>query len=422
LAVKKISSAYNVGSSWIESMETAMVNFDGIELGIAFPYKVAGMEKIMLEGHPVEYFMVPKYPIGQLGRFVRRISSSMEPRKALKDYMEVVEMFKPDIVHFFGTESDYTSIIPQLQVPSVIWFQGNLTVYQKMWQVGIPLWKAFLHERVFDVLNGKTFVHKYYEYAKRVKREQQVFRQGSNFIGRTDWDRRLVSVMAPQAKYFHCEEAMRNSFFEHQWEPHKNRKKLVLVSTIRESLYKGLETVFETSKILGEVLDRPLEWRIVGVKPNATYVRIVKSKVRVSSSERAVKVLGFKSGPELAQELLSADAYIHPSHIDNSPNSVCEAMLMGVPVISTNVGGIPSLLQDKEEGLLVQNGDPYAMAGAILELANHPEKAVQMGAAARERGLIRNDTFKICSDLLNIYNRIIYEKDHPVAAKAEKHT
>lgn len=60
--------------------------------------------------------------------------------------------------------------------------------------------------------------------------------------------------------------------------------------------------------------------------------------------------------------------FIHPSHIDNSPNGLCEAMLLGMPIIAIYAGGIPSLLVNRREGLLVQDGDPYAMAGAIIEL------------------------------------------------------
>jgi glycosyltransferase involved in cell wall biosynthesis len=412
LAIKKISNTYNVGGSWIESMERAMAHFKEVELGIAFPAKTDQLRQIDLEGSSTAYYMVPKYPIGQVGRFLKRITCSPEPLKVLDDYLSVVERFQPDIVHFFGTEATYTLIIPYLKVPSVIWFQGNLTVYRKKWQAGFPLWKAFLQEHLSDMLNGKTDLHKYLLFGKRVKGEQAIFKAAGNFIGRTDWDRRLVSIMAPQANYFHCEEPMRQPFFQAQWHPHKRREKLVLVSTIRENAYKGLETVFETAKLLGDVLDKPIEWRIVGIRPDSAYARIARKVARFSKADQSVQLLGFKSGQELVQEILAGDVYVHPSHIDNSPNSVCEAMLMGVPVVSTNVGGIPSLLLDKEEGLLVQNGDPYAMAGAILEIFNQPENARQMGLQARERGMSRNDTTRICSDLLGIYQNIIHQKQY----------
>jgi glycosyltransferase involved in cell wall biosynthesis len=59
---------------------------------------------------------------------------------------------------------------------------------------------------------------------------------------------------------------------------------------------------------------------------------------------------------------------INPSRIDNMPNSVLESLASGVPVVSSNVGGVPYLLQDGVTGLLVPAQDPDAMARAVLRL------------------------------------------------------
>ena len=82
-------------------------------------------------------------------------------------------------------------------------------------------------------------------------------------------------------------------------------------------------------------------------------------------------------------------------------------MLLGMPVVATNVGGTPSLLKDEEEGLLVQSGDSYATAGAVLEILRNQEWAAQMGEKARARGLKRNDRDAICDRVLEIYKDIL---------------
>lgn len=421
LAAKEIAKTYNVGSSWIESLEKGIVNQSNIELGIAFSWKSTEIEQFQLEGHATKYYKLPSYPIGKWAKYFYRLACLPEPRKAIDDYLKVVEDFKPDIIHFFGTESTFPLMISELKVPSVIWFQGNLTVYHTKWESGFSIWKWFRHEKFWNILNGESILHGYVLDKKHVTREKEIFAHATNFTGRTDWDRRLVSVMAPQAQYFHLEEAMREDFHKKKWQPHKERDKFILVTTIRSNPYKGLETLMEASKLLVPLIDKKFEWRIVGINENDPYVKASQETANYPDFAESVKLLGSRSGPELANELLNADAYIHPSHIDNSPNSVCEAMLMGLPVVATNVGGVPCILKDQEEGLLVQSGDSYALAGAILEVYNNPEKAWEMGRNASIRGIKRNNLDKIIENLLSIYEEIIQTDNSPTNGILKKH-
>jgi glycosyltransferase involved in cell wall biosynthesis len=77
------------------------------------------------------------------------------------------------------------------------------------------------------------------------------------------------------------------------------------------------------------------------------------------------------------------DIFINTTHFDNSPISVMEAMALGLPVVSTNVGGIPYLLTDKENALLVNDNDHHAMNSAICSLIENQEKAKALASNAR---------------------------------------
>ena len=79
------------------------------------------------------------------------------------------------------------------------------------------------------------------------------------------------------------------------------------------------------------------------------------------------------------------DIFLNTTNIDNTPVSVIEAMALGLPVVSTNVGGIPYLIAENEEGLLVPPNNPKEMASAVLELLQKPEKAEEMVQAARKK-------------------------------------
>ena len=102
--------------------------------------------------------------------------------------------------------------------------------------------------------------------------------------------------------------------------------------------------------------------------------------------------------------------YVHMSHIENSPNSVCEAMILGIPVIASFTGGTASMLENGKEGLLLQDGDPYVYAGAIVDYYLHFDKAMSYGEKARQRALARHNPKRIVGQLLDAYNNVLSDK------------
>ena len=149
-----------------------------------------------------------------------------------------------------------------------------------------------------------------------------------------------------------------------------------------------------------------IEWRVAGINSNDLIVKIVKRMLKDKFSNKNLKLLGRLSANALIAKLLEADIYIMPSHIENSPNNLCEAMMLGMPCIATVAGGTGSILKDGEEGNLVQDGDPWGMAGAVLEMKDNYESAVLMGQKARKSALERHDKDKIVDELFGIYKKI----------------
>jgi glycosyltransferase involved in cell wall biosynthesis len=87
---------------------------------------------------------------------------------------------------------------------------------------------------------------------------------------------------------------------------------------------------------------------------------------------------------EHAEKLLSrAAAFVLPSYAEGLPMSLLEAMAAGCPVVATRVGGIPDLITDGVDGLLVAPGDPHALAAALQRILRDPAFARQLGNAAR---------------------------------------
>ena len=240
------------------------------------------------------------------------------------------------------------------------------------------------------------------------KNELNILCDSKHIIGRTDWDRRVTSVLAPNRKYYHNDELLRNAFYENVWNSDCFLSKEFKIITVAGSpLFKGFETIVKTTLILQKLKEIKFVWNIIGLSENDPGVKMIVSWLNVNLKDINLKFYGKMSPEKFVPLMLNSNVYCQVSHIENSPNSLCEAMLTGMPIVATFAGGTESLLENNKEGILVQDGDPYAMSGAIMELKNNPEKAKQMAQHARQRAVLRHDPVKIVEELFTIYKEII---------------
>lgn len=388
----------STGGSWVKSLEKVMQT--NIDLSIAFyttknaaPFKYGNSH----------YYPMQKYKMGFLSKLINRIFNKLESENDIKLYLEIIENVKPDVIHIHGTETPFGLIQKYTKVPVLVSIQGNITVYQHKYYSGISPFDIFKYSSFKSLFFLRTFNLKYSYFKKQAKREQEILNCSKYIIGRTHWDRRISKVLSPSSTYFHNDEILRDAFYENKWIPSKNNE-LVLMTTNGPNIYKGIETLIFSANLL-ESLNINFKWKVAGLNLNDEIVNIACKSIGQKISKNIV-FLGSLKVQSLVNEMLNSDIYISISHIENSPNSLCEALLLGLPCIATCAGGTQSLLVDSEDGILIQDGDPYVMTGAILELNTNKNSAVLFGKKAREKALIRHNKDKIKKELLSIYFNI----------------
>jgi glycosyltransferase involved in cell wall biosynthesis len=392
------------GRGWIESLQERIKAVEDIDLGVGFVHGKKNLNKFTYEN--ATYYGMPSKG-GRIKKFIDRHFNNLNDDELIKYCLEVVNDFKPDVIHIFGTEEAFGLICDKVNVPVVIHLQGLLTIYEKKWfPPGISRFDLLKNSDISDIIRANTLIKHYKYFNKASRRERQIFKAGKYFIGRTDWDRRVTAVLAPEAEYFFGSEILRKEFYWQMWS-YPNNKTKIFTSTIQANIYKGLETVLECGVLLKNLNKFDFKWIIAGISNRDEIVKIFEKKASKKFIDYNIILSGKLSAADLITTQLTADVFIHPSHIDNSPNSVCEAMVLGMPVIATYTGGTGSLLADKKEGILIQDGDAYSMAGAILEVVNNPEYAAELGKNARIRARERHNPDTITSDLISIYSKII---------------
>lgn len=146
---------------------------------------------------------------------------------------------------------------------------------------------------------------------------------------------------------------------------------------------KGIEVLL---RALARLVRDGLDVQLLAVGPfeTAEYERSVKTLCRELGIDSRVSWPGFRR--DVTAELRRMDLLALPSLFgEGMPMVVLEAMAVGLPVVGTRVEGVPEVIREGIEGVLVEPGDEVALAGAVARLAAEPQALARMGAAGRQR-------------------------------------
>jgi len=129
----------------------------------------------------------------------------------------------------------------------------------------------------------------------------------------------------------------------------------------------------------------------------------VREYADVCGVGRHVHLLGWVTGGTKQSELAAARIYALPSYHEAMPVSLLEAMAAGLPVVSTRVGGIPDVVDDEVDGLLIDAGDVKALTAALARLISDDKLAMQLSHAARNKIESRFSVVAVLPALESIY-------------------
>lgn len=397
-----------VVGGWQDSLENIVKNINEIELYIVFEGK-NGDKKKTLNG--VTYIpIIPKYKSLKDRLRLKYDTWGLYVDKLLSIAIDIVHDINPDVIHIFGSEWCWGLIAKFVPYPVVIHMQGSIPPYQN---ASYPPGYNFMD---YILYNGLFINRDWAQYwnirnnIKRAKMEETILGGCDNYMGRTDWDKGIVKLYNSNADYYYCSEALRPEIINstQKWSYNKENK-IKLITIGCTSLLKGIDTILKTAKILKEH-NVDFEWILVGklwIKDFLEY------KEKIKFEDVNIKLTGFLGAEALTNLLIHSTMYIHTAYIDNSPNSVCEAQYLGVPVIATYVGGIPSLIDNGRDGFLIPVNDPFTLANKIMYLSENENILKEVSSEAIKKAVKRHSTENIIHDLLTCYKSIIskYQND-----------
>lgn len=392
------------GGNWITSLKELIENDPNIELGITF---FGDKDWEYEDSTGTKYYQLLTSRNNKFKNYYNNWCRDIGDDAHLKKLVHTIQKFKPDVIHIFGTESLFGNIVNYTSIPVVIHLQGLINPCINAWQFpGFKVNSLLLASNFLFLVKGVGLFHDFFRYKKIARRELEIFRSGRHFMGRTHWDKAVTKLYAPQANYYHCDEVIRDCFYQVKWEMPKG-KRFIIATTINANMYKGLDLILKTARLLKHFSTIDIEWRVYGVQSDSEYVRFIEAILNDNLSNNNVVLKGTTLTDDLLKGLLESNLFVHSSYIDNSPNSICEAQIIGLPVISTNVGGVSTLIHDEVDGYLVPSNEPEMLAYKIIDLATNPKKIEDVSKKSIEVARKRHDRTTIKSGLLGIYSSIV---------------
>lgn len=400
------------GGGWIASLQKLLLeNSVDIELGIVFPSSKT--EGIVKSGKTT-FFPIykPSKDFFQKIQYYYWGYKKNKENEFVQEILNVVNDFKPDVIHLFGMENEFATILGKTDVPVVVHLQGLLAPCDNaFWPVGFNACSFVLPPSIREWIlrNGYIFAKK--SINVKGKKESSLFKKVQYCMGRTEWDFQVSQLLSPESKYFKVNEALRVEFYENSgcWKRVKSEK-LIIASTVSETIYKGLDLILKTAKLLKEETSINFEWRIIGISEQSKFTKLFEHSLKINSEAVGVSYLGVKNPKELVSVMKDSSVYVHPSYIDNSPNSVCEAQLLGLPVIACNVGGVSTILDNGNAGILVPANAPYELAYHLKQFAVDEMYCEGKRIAGLNLAKERHNPQNIIFDLMTAYRTVIDER------------
>jgi len=385
--------------SWLKALDEELQNH--VDLHIAFHnsyYNHTTFKYKNTTYHPIKIYK------NKFHKYWSIFTNKVIDKEFKNEYLKIIDEVKPDIIHIHGTENPFGCIIDETDIPVVVSIQGVLTIISHKYCSGIESKYLSVSKRK-KIFFRDNFKKSYFNMKRMAKIERSTLVKCKYIFGQTDWDKRVSRILAPNSFYWRLDRIIRSEFYQHEWE-YKSNKNFKIITTISNNFYKGFETLCLSLNELNNI-GFNCEWNVAGISENDLIVKVVKKKLDSKYPKDNLVLLGNINEKELIEELLDSNLFVMTSHIENESNSLYEAMILGLPCISSFVGGTGSTIKDCYNGILIQDGDPWVLAGAILELYNDKEKAILLGQNARETALKRHDKDTVINDIIYNYNEII---------------
>jgi len=388
---------------WLTGAYEGIKNCSDIVLGICFPVDIS---------EPVKKGTVENITYYCFRRGNQRLTKYCSVYESI--FRGIIADFQPDLVHIFGTEYSHSlAMTLAFSNPkrTIINIQGLVSIYSQHFRADVPS-RYFYGGSLRNVIKCDSLFEQRKQLEHRGQFEIAAIKNCGHIIGRTDWDRACTEQINPTATYHFCNETLRPVFYENQWQYEKCEPFSIFVSQSATPI-KGIHYLF---RAMPEILRQCPKAKIytTGRSPFKTpwykrsnYEKYLMRLMEEGRFKDKVSYLGSLNEEQMCNQYLKSNVFVSSSTIENSPNSVGEAAVLGMPLISSDVGGVKSLIEHNVSAYLYQHDAPYMLTYYVCKIFSDTERAIKLGKTARLHARKTYDSQSNAEKLIRIYREIL---------------
>jgi glycosyltransferase involved in cell wall biosynthesis len=405
-ACKELGLPVPVVGGWMYSSAKYLLDtYPEVQLGVASLYKGNNLKILNIEG--IKYYLLPS------PRKLYRYEKNLETY-----WTEVRKQFEPDVIHIHGSE--YPHGLAYINAcgnkNTVVSIQGLVSIYERNYYGGISEKELSINLTLRDIVRRDSLFKQRKLMQKRAIFEKKLIQNINHVIGRTFWDKTHAWVINPDSNYHFCNETLREEFYKYRWNYESCEKHTIFLSQAHYPI-KGLHQMIKALPLVlrkypdtkvyvagNNFFSSRKSWKLNG------FGKYIQNLIKNYKLEDNIIFTGILSEKEMCSRYLISNVFICPSSIENSPNSVGEAQLLGVPCIVSHVGGAPEMVINEQSGLVYRFEEFELLAANVVRIFEDKKLAKHLSENGRKEAHIRHSQKMNIEKLNSIYSGICKEQ------------
>jgi glycosyltransferase involved in cell wall biosynthesis len=388
--------------TWLGPLAEALLASGDVVLGNISEGKVPGATR--RDCGAVTQWVVPRATLSP--------RDGLPPAYVVAQVLDAIEEFAPDLVHVWGVENYWGLLTARRLVKrrALLEMQGLRGAYAKVYTGGLNPKEQRACIGLKEVIRRTTLSRGQRRFAEWGRFENEMLLAHSHIDTQSEWMEAQVRSANPGCHTYHTDLVLRPQFScSHPWKDSSSHALLCVAAY--PVPYKGIHVALRAAAILKSRFPK-VSLRIAGElqRPGIRrdgYARWLDRLASRLNIRENVEWLGPLASDGLIEHMHACGAMIVPSYAENCCTAMQEGMMIGIPIVASYAGGLPSLAEDGESALFFPTGDDVACAWMTARLLVDHRLAGSISRNARTLSLARNNPARVAERQVQIYREVL---------------